>query len=105
MPMSKSEIMSFYSGLSSNKKIHHVNRVEREKEDFIFEEELFSVNIYYDDKDIPYVFGRDCITESMAYLVESNSFDGYKRQNELPYNSCELISQLICPNLLKKKKY
>lgn len=106
----QSELMSFYAGDSIDKKIHHVNRVEREEDDIIndegldFGEDLFSINIYYDDKDDPYVFGTDCIAESMAYLIEVNSFDGYKRKNELPYNSCELICYLIYPKILERKE-
>jgi hypothetical protein len=106
----QSELMSFYAGNNSHKKIHHVDRVERIRDEIIndlelnLEAELFSINIYYDNKDIAYVFGTDCIAESMAYLVESNSFDGYKRENEFPYNACELVCRQICPEILKKKE-
>lgn len=101
----QSELMSFYSGNNFNKRIHHINAVTREQDEIINSlefglEKLFSINIYYDDKKTPYVFGSDCVTESMAYLIESHSFGACVRKNELLYNSCELICQQIYPELL-----
>ena len=101
------ELKSFYVGSETYKKIHHVNDIRIEKDNIIEmvvpDEDLQSVNIYYDDKEEPYVFGTNCIEESMAYLIESEKFFGIHRKNELPYNSCELVCEKICPELLEQK--
>lgn len=101
------ELRSFYYGDCGHKKIHHVNEVKKEKDEIInlivLNEDLESINIYYDDKEYPYVFGAACIQESMAYLIESEKFNGIKRNNELPYNACELVCEKLCPNLKYRK--
>lgn len=106
----QSELMSFYAGSNSHKIIHHIDRIERVRDDIIndlelnLEAELFSINIYYDNSDIAYVFGTDCIAESMAYLVESNAFDAGRRKKEFPYNACELLCHQICPEILTRNE-
>ena len=103
----ENELQSFYIGTEIQKKVHHVNDIRIEKEDLLKKiapkEVRQSVNIYYDDKEIPYVFGTHCIEESMAYLIESEKFSGICRKNELPYNSCELVCEKFCPELLEQK--
>ncbi|MCI6465181.1 MAG: hypothetical protein MSA90_06910 [Faecalicatena sp.] len=101
------ELRSFYYGNCEQKRIHHINEVKVEKDEIIElvipGGNLESVNIYYDDKEYPYCFGAACIQESMAYLIESEKFYGIKRTNELPYNSCELVCQKLCPDLEGRK--
>lgn len=102
------ELRSFYLGDSGQKRIHHINDIKIEKDEIIEltiqDEELQSVNIYYDDKENPYVFGTTCIEESIAYLIESEKFEGLPRVNELPYNSCELVCKKLCPDLENRKE-
>lgn len=106
----QSELMSFYAGSNTHTRIHHIDKIERIKDDMInslglkSEMELFSINIHYDNRDSAYLFGADCIAESMAYLVESKAFGACKRENELPYNACELVCQQICPEILRKNE-
>lgn len=101
------ELRSFYYGNSEHKKIHHINDVRIEKEEvmemIISDEHFETINIYYDDNEIPYFFGASCIQESMAYLIESEKFNGTKRRNELPYNSCELVCEKFYPELIERK--
>lgn len=98
------ELQSFYEGTSEHKKIHHVNEIKIENDEMLEDEIKLSniecVNIYYDDKDIPYTFGTICIEESMAYLIENKQFGALDIKNELPYNSCELVCETICPSLI-----
>ena len=58
-----------------------------------------TIEIYYDDVSIPYRFGADCIAESMAYLCERVVCNCAKRENELPYNACDLFCQHFFPDL------
>lgn len=105
------ELMSLYLGNEKHKKINHVNKVCLEKE-VIFNEtfnikegsenEMSTVNIYYDDKEEPYIFGKTCISESMAYLIEKHIYNSEKREKEFPYNSCELVCEKLYPELSKK---
>lgn len=101
------ELHSFYYGNCEHKKIHHINAVKLEKDEIIElvipNGNLESINIYYDDKEYPYVFGAACIQESMAYLIECEKFNGIQRNNELPYNSCELVCEKLCPELKDRK--
>ena len=106
----KTTLLQFYEGDSSLKKIHHINRFLPEKDviasEVIFPEkniDLYSFNFYVDDSSIPYTFGNLCIAESMAYLIERCLFGAEERKNELPYNSCELVCKLKCPELLGYK--
>lgn len=108
----KDNLLNFYNGDYEHIKIHHVNCIKYELDDISTEiicgdsmnDKLESVNIYYDDKATPYVFGRDCIVESMAYLVERHLWEGEERINELPYNACEIICRSNCPELLNSPK-
>ena len=71
----KELLLDFYEGDASHFRLHHINRIVIEVDEVVteivsdesdLETELYSVNIYYDDKDIPYVFGNECVIESMA---------------------------------------
>lgn len=101
------ELQAFYVGCDKHIKIHHINEIKFEREEIIEAiiniDKMDVVNIYYDDKDIPYTFGAACIEESMAYLIESEKFNAEKRKNELPYNACELICEKLCPTVANSK--
>lgn len=58
-----------------------------------------NVEIYFDKLKCPYKFGSDCIAESMAYLSERVLCNSFERNNELPYNACELLCSFSFPNL------
>lgn len=96
------ELISLYEGSSENVRFHHINKIIREPDD-IFNDEfrgkngdcLYNINIYYNDSNIPYIFGRFCVAESMAYLIEIKCYPIDIRNNEFPYNT----AQLICENL------
>lgn len=103
----ESELQSFYQGDSEHKKIHHINKIVREEEEIVNsllkkEESMYSINIYYDDKDMPYMVGNTAIAESMAYLIEKSAFNGMNRDREFPYNVCELICEKYCSWMIKK---
>ncbi|MBQ3600431.1 MAG: hypothetical protein II992_04410 [Lachnospiraceae bacterium] len=103
----ESELQSFYMGHDSHFRFHHINKILRQQEEIINEivdnneERMYVINIYYDDKDCPYMFGNTAIAESMAYLIETTKYGGMKRKNEFPYNACEIVCQEICPSILK----
>jgi len=100
------ERRQFYKGDDENIKINHVKDVKIEAEELLEEVglgELNSVCIYYDDKSNPYRFGALCVEESMAYLIENQKFGGQFRENELPYNACELICEKIFPEIVGRK--
>lgn len=103
------ELKSFYLGQDNHIKIHHINKVEIDDDEIMNDilkdkdVKLEAVNIYYDDKNIPYIFGASCIEESMAYLIESVKFGAMLRKNEFPYNSCELVCRHIYPVLEERK--
>ena len=94
-------------GNSNHIKVHHIDRICREEEDVINaivnNEKLFAINIFYDNKECPYVLGNTAIAESMAYLIETYKFGGLRRQNEFPYNICEMICQKECSLLYENK--
>lgn len=96
----QSELIGIYEGDTRNKKIHHINKIVREIEDcYGFEEKMYNINIYYDNKKDPYVFGNRCILESMAYLIEISMYPTELRKNEFPYNSCEVVCENIYPEI------
>lgn len=107
----QTELMSFYDGDHLEKKIHHVNKVVIENEEMLDEtlddysdyhgERTSKVSIYFDDKDVPTMFGANYIIESMAYLIEYNCFGAEKRVNEFPYNACEMLCSILYPDFLK----
>ena len=102
------DVNSFYYGMGANgsKKIHHINKITLEKEEIIQDNlpaGTVNICIYYDDKTTPYYFGADCIEESIAYLVESEKFGAKKRNNELPYNACELVTKYFCKKIVDQK--
>lgn len=105
----QSELISFYSGYDNHIKIHHIDDIKREPDELIndinldFDDVLYAINIYYNNKPAPHLFGTHCIAESMAYLIERNSFNATERINEFPYNICELICQQVYPQILKNK--
>ena len=99
----ESEIVKLYEGDNHQKKIHHVNNVFREleecyKEEFPNSQDMYNINIYYNNTGIAYRFGTRCICESMAYLIESWIYKE-KRNNELPYNSCEMVCKSLYPEI------
>lgn len=105
----QSMLIGIYKGDDKHKKIHHINKICREIEDCYqmefnpnndSDKDIYNINIYYDDnKDIPYRFGNKCITESMAYLIETYIYPIDVRKNEFPYNACELICNEIYPEM------
>lgn len=106
--LEKDTQLDFYEGDYALKTIHHIDKMELEKDEaiseIIFEDkkmELDVYNIYYDDKKVPYHFGNICIAESMAYLVEKCLFGATKRERQLPYNACELVCENIYNELLE----
>ena len=103
----ESELQSFYMGDSKHIKVHHIDRICREEEELINgivnNEKLFAINIFYDNKEHPYVLGNTAIAESMAYLIETYKFGGLRRQNEFPYNICEMICKKECSLLYENK--
>lgn len=103
----ESELQLFYQGNNEHKKIHHVNKIVREEDEIINlvledKNKLYAINLYYDDKEIPYTIGNDAIAESMAYVIEKNGFGASPRKNEFPYNICELVCEEYCEWILKK---
>lgn len=103
----ESELQSFYSGSNNQIKIHHINKICREEEGLLNEivngERMYAINVYYDDKDNPYIFGSDSVAESMAYIIEHELFGTEERRNEFPYNLCEIICKEMYPNVLQQK--
>lgn len=107
----QTELRGIYSGSDKNIKIHHINKIIREVEECYKiqfntidnnENDMFNINIYYDDKDVPYAFGNTCITESMAYLIETHIFPIDIRKKEFPYNACEMLCEVLYPEIAKK---
>ena len=107
----QTELLSFYEGHSLEKKIHHINKVVCESEEIMTgilqeeseipsEDDIEQINIYFDDSDEPTGFGSHYIMESMAYLIERNLFGAEERQNEFPYNACEMVCKYLYPVLL-----
>ena len=104
-------LLDFYNGDYEYLHFHHINSikcvVDKVIEDLItevsdFPGKLETVYIYYDDRSAPYQFGNECVIESMTYLLEHHLFGAKKRNNEFPYNTCELVCEQICPALLNK---
>lgn len=115
----KTELLSFYSGSNftyqkgepASYKIHKINDVHIYPEelfeeifetdsDFIMKSSIKGVEIKYDDAKT-FLFGNECICESMAYLVEKTSFGAEKREREFPYNACEMVCGHIYPEQLQ----
>ena len=106
----KEMLLDFYEGDHDLFRFHHINYIKLENdviateivsENSDFKSELNCVNIYYDDRQVPYQFGNICVIESMAYLIEYYIFGASARKQEFPYNSCEAICDVFCPELLK----
>lgn len=94
----ESELQSFYMGDSKHIKVHHIDRTCREEElinGIVKNEKLFAINIFYDNKDYPYVLGNTAIAESMAYLIETYKFGGLRRQNETICNDPTFVISWI----------
>ena len=104
------ELLSFFEGGRLEKKIHHINKIQIEKEELLDEileinsdykgESISQVSIYYNDEKYPTILGYHYIVESMAYLVERYCFDAEERTREFPYNVCEMVCEIVCPELL-----
>ena len=101
------ELESLYQGTEDMfLKIHHADCVKREIEEClegIISEKIYNINVYYDDKNIPYMLGQAAVSESMAYTIEHEAFGAEARVNEFPYNACELVCRQIYPQLLFNK--
>lgn len=111
--LEKEILLDFYEGDNDHIHFHHINHIAIEADvistEMIFgsfekEKKLYAVNIYYDNLAKPYQFGSTCIIESMAYLIEYYLFGAKIRKNEFPYNACETVCQIVCPDLLKTPK-
>lgn len=57
-----------------------------------------AIYFYYDGNNEKYMFGRNCILESMAYLIEKILTHSPKRTDELPYNACEIVWKKMYPD-------
>lgn len=105
----EAEIQAFYLGSDEHLKIHHIDSIQIERESYLDEwipvpEGIQAVNLYFDEKSTPYVFGSTCIRESISYLIEHLKFDAEIRTKELPYNSCELVCEQVYPELAERKE-
>ena len=107
----QTELLSFYEGDALEKKIHHINKVTCEKEELMTEilrsesstypgDDIYQICIYYNDSDMPTVFGSHYVKESMAYLIERYLFGAEERKKEFPYNACEMVCEYLYPELL-----
>lgn len=56
------------------------------------------VNVTYNGNK-EFVFGGSCIAESMAYLSEKRLYGVQVRENEFPYNICQLICEKEYPEI------
>lgn len=104
----ESDIQEFYLGCDRHLKIHHIDSIQVERESLLdtwipFSEGIHAVNLYFDEKSEPYVFGSTCIRESISYLIEHLKFGAKVRIKELPYNSCELVCEHLYPELARRK--
>ena len=107
----QSQLLAFFEGGSLDKKIHHIDKIVVEEEELINEilenesdykgRKKAQVNIYYDNRDIPTMLGSRYIIESMAYLIERHCFGAAERENEFPYNACEMVCREIYAKLLE----
>lgn len=98
-------------------KVHHIDKIIEEKDDIqlIYEEYIDDgrnitqgyIVIYFDGsedrKSKRYVFGSDCVAESMAYLCEHIFYNSEERHNEFPYNACEMVCEYVFPEILNNK--
>lgn len=105
----EADIQEFYLGSDKHLKIHHIDSIQVERESLLdtwipFSEGIHSVNLYFDEKSEPYVFGSTCIRESISYLIEYLKFGAKIRTKELPYNSCELVCEHLYPELAGRKE-
>ena len=98
------ELESYYNGYDIHKKIHHIDDIScapYEFDDVLdVDDTQYVINIYHNSNDEPYIFGRDCVIESMAYLIE-RKYGAKHRKMEFPYNSCEAICDFFYPAILK----
>lgn len=105
----ESEIQNFYLGSDEFLGIHHIDSIQLERE-FLLDEwisdsdGIHAVNLYFDGQRQPYVFGTNCVRESISYLIEYLKFDAKVRTKELPYNSCEMVCEHLYPELAKRKE-
>lgn len=102
----ETQLQVFYRGDNEYRKIHHISEIIEEPEDCLDEyvhDKITKISIYYDDKETPYVFGNECIKESIAYLIESEKFHAQPRKHEIPYNACEMFCEYMYPELAKRK--
>lgn len=110
----QTELLNFYEGGNfQNKKFHHFDCIKLENEeliegildensDYSGDKKIQQVSIYYDDLENPTVLGSIYICESMSYLIEKICFGAEVRNNEWPYNVCEMVCNSIYQDLLKK---
>lgn len=107
----QAELMSIYKGEDIHKKIHHVTKISREIEDIYADEfkldkdsknNVYNINIYFNDEEMPYRFGSKYVLESMAYLIENYMHPTQVRKNEFPYNACEMVCEYLYPEIASK---
>lgn len=104
--------MSIFAGDSEYLSNCHIDNIIFKEEELY--REVFSndndnfknIELHYNKngKSNIYNFGSMCIMESMAYLIESHIFPDQLRVNEFPYNTCEMICDLIYPEFGRTKK-
>lgn len=99
------DLNDYYNGDDNHIKISGIQNIKCEEYEYIEclppGEEYPSIYMYYNDDENSYLFGRFCILESMAYLIEKNLLKSIPRINELPYNGCEMMCQYFYPQLLE----
>lgn len=115
-----SNYYSIFRGSSSNlpfKKLHHYNRLEITSDECVeilssedpimypkdILESLHEIKVVFNDGKDEYQLGSYIISESMAYLFEMTVFNAEKRNNQYPYNICEMIVDIECPAIAKNK--
>ena len=104
----ESEIQAFYLGSDEYLGIHHIDSIQLERESLLDEwipdpNGICAVNLYFDNERKPYIFGSNCIRESISYLIEYLKFGAEVRNKEFPYNSCEMVCEFLYPELAERK--
>lgn len=115
-----SNYYSIFRGSSSNltfKKLHHYNRfyitsdecleILSDEDPIMYPkdilESLHEIKVVFNDGKDEYQLGSYIISESMAYLFESTVFNAEKRNNQYPYNICEMIVNKECPAIAENR--
>lgn len=100
-------LRDIYHGDEEYKSCTLIERITVEKNQIFMEligEEIGSQpEVILHFKNEKYRFGGGCVTESMAYLIESELYQEEKMSRTMPYNACELVCQFMYPQLLKNR--